>query len=311
MSVIIRLQNLPWSANSMDIRNYFQGLSIPEGGVHIVGGEQGDAFIAFSTDEDARQAMAHDGGKIKEVKIKLLLSSRSEMQKVIEQARQTSMNFQTMIQTPPVVPVMNQQPLTTPNPMMGHMTQVQPTPAAQPAPPLGQQAATTAPAAQNQTNFTQQALAQKDWQGMAAMGMPAQPMGVSAGQPLTMPGMIPGMPGMPPNALSMMGLMPGLPAQFIQMAQMGLLGPNPMAMAANFFTAAQKMPGAQPMPGQPGATDTPQQTSNVHPVFSNNQFLPGGPTGNAAPPMGGPGLPPNAMAGNFPFNQMPGGPGLL
>lgn len=47
MSVIIRLQNLPWSANALDIRNFFRGLSIPEGGVHIVGGELGDAFIAF------------------------------------------------------------------------------------------------------------------------------------------------------------------------------------------------------------------------------------------------------------------------
>ncbi|XP_047999117.1 uncharacterized protein LOC125236376 [Leguminivora glycinivorella] len=89
MSVIIRLQNLPWSANALDIRNYFRGLSIPEGGVHIVGGELGDAFIAFSTDEDARQAMMLDCGKIKEIQVKLLLSSRSEMHKVIEQARQT------------------------------------------------------------------------------------------------------------------------------------------------------------------------------------------------------------------------------
>lgn len=89
MSVIIRLQNLPWSANALDIRNFFRGLSIPEGGVHIVGGELGDAFIAFSTDEDARQAMMLDCGKIKEIQVKLLLSSRSEMHKVIEQARQT------------------------------------------------------------------------------------------------------------------------------------------------------------------------------------------------------------------------------
>ncbi|XP_022120720.2 RNA-binding protein 12 [Pieris rapae] len=89
MSVIIRLQNLPWSANALDIRNYFQGLSIPEGGVHIVGGELGDAFIAFSTDEDARQGMMLDGGKIKEIQVKLLLSSRSEMHKVIEAARQS------------------------------------------------------------------------------------------------------------------------------------------------------------------------------------------------------------------------------
>lgn len=47
MSVIIRLQNLPWTANARDIRNFFSGLAIPEGGVHIIGGEMGDAFIAF------------------------------------------------------------------------------------------------------------------------------------------------------------------------------------------------------------------------------------------------------------------------
>lgn len=87
MSIIIRLQNLPWSANSVDIRKFFQGLSIPDGGVHIVGGEKGDAFIAFASDEDARQAMSRDGGKIREAQIKLFLSSRNEMQRVIEQAR--------------------------------------------------------------------------------------------------------------------------------------------------------------------------------------------------------------------------------
>ncbi|XP_058835457.1 uncharacterized protein LOC131692430 [Topomyia yanbarensis] len=93
MSVIIRLQNLPWSANALDVRNFFKGLSIPDGGVHIVGGEMGDAFIAFSTDEDARQAMMMNGGKIKEVQITLLLSSRAQMQKVIEEARRTTMSF--------------------------------------------------------------------------------------------------------------------------------------------------------------------------------------------------------------------------
>ena len=77
MSIIIRLQNLPWEANSLDIRRYFQGLSIPDGGVHIVGGEKGDAFIAFSGDEDARQAMGRDGGIIKDSEIKLYLSSRN------------------------------------------------------------------------------------------------------------------------------------------------------------------------------------------------------------------------------------------
>lgn len=104
MSVIIRLQNLPWSANALDIRQYFNGLGIPEGGVHIVGGELGDAFIAFSTDEDARQAFLRNNGKIKEVQITLMLSSRTEMQRVIEQARSQSYAA-FMQQAPSVVPL--------------------------------------------------------------------------------------------------------------------------------------------------------------------------------------------------------------
>jgi len=87
MSVIIRLQNLPWNANALDIRRFFQGLSIPDGGVHIIGGEKGDAFIAFSTDEDARQAMIKDAGRINGYAIKLLLSSKTEMQNVIAAAK--------------------------------------------------------------------------------------------------------------------------------------------------------------------------------------------------------------------------------
>lgn len=43
--------------------------------------------MQYSTDEDARQAMQLNGGKIKEIQVSLLLSSRAEMQKVIEKAR--------------------------------------------------------------------------------------------------------------------------------------------------------------------------------------------------------------------------------
>lgn len=51
----------------------------------------------------------HNGGKIKEMKIKLLLSSRTEMQKVIEAARQQTLSLQCIMQSapvtvPPVVP---------------------------------------------------------------------------------------------------------------------------------------------------------------------------------------------------------------
>ncbi|EPB74862.1 hypothetical protein ANCCEY_06042 [Ancylostoma ceylanicum] len=64
MSVIIRLQLLPLSANAADVRAFFSGLRIPDGAVHIVGGDDGDAFIGFATDEDARQAMRRDRGQI-------------------------------------------------------------------------------------------------------------------------------------------------------------------------------------------------------------------------------------------------------
>lgn len=87
MSVIIRLQHLPWSASAADIRAFFTGMAIPEGGVHIVGGRDGDAFIAFASDEDARQAMRQDGRRIQDARIKLLLSSRLEMQRVIDRAK--------------------------------------------------------------------------------------------------------------------------------------------------------------------------------------------------------------------------------
>ena len=90
MSVIIRLQNLPWSANALDIRRFFHNLNIPDGGVHIVGGDAGDAFIAFGTDEDARKAMRLDGNLVNGSPLKLYLSSKQEMQNVIAVARSTA-----------------------------------------------------------------------------------------------------------------------------------------------------------------------------------------------------------------------------
>uniref|UniRef100_A0A0N5A8A0 Bm7255 n=1 Tax=Syphacia muris TaxID=451379 RepID=A0A0N5A8A0_9BILA len=87
MSWIIRLQHLPLSANAADIRAFFVGLRIPDGAVHIVGGVDGDAFIGFATDEDARQAMTYDQRRIHDQRVRLLLSSRVEMETVIAKAR--------------------------------------------------------------------------------------------------------------------------------------------------------------------------------------------------------------------------------
>lgn len=87
MSIIIKLQGLPLEASSVDVRLYFLGLTIPDGGVHIIGGDEGTVFIEFANDEDARQAMARGVGTIKNSNVKLLLSSRSEMQSVIDSVK--------------------------------------------------------------------------------------------------------------------------------------------------------------------------------------------------------------------------------
>lgn len=90
MAVVIRLQGLRITAGSEDIRNFFTGLRIPDGGVHIIGGELEEAFIIFASDEDARRAMTRSGGCIKGSRVNLLLSSRSEMQKVLEESTRKS-----------------------------------------------------------------------------------------------------------------------------------------------------------------------------------------------------------------------------
>lgn len=90
MAVVIRLQGLRVTAGSEDIRNFFTGLRIPDGGVHIIGGELEEAFIIFASDEDARRAMTRSGGCIKGSRVNLLLSSRSEMQKVLEESARKS-----------------------------------------------------------------------------------------------------------------------------------------------------------------------------------------------------------------------------
>ncbi|CAN9514278.1 unnamed protein product [Ophioblennius macclurei] len=90
MAVVIRLQGLRITAGSEDIRKFFTGLKIPDGGVHIIGGEREEAFIIFASDEDARRAMTRSGGLIRGSPVLLLLSSKSEMQNVLERSTQTA-----------------------------------------------------------------------------------------------------------------------------------------------------------------------------------------------------------------------------
>lgn len=86
-TIIIRLQNLPLSAKAADIREFFGDLKIPKGSVNIVGGPMGDAFIGFASDEDARLAMQLDCRLLHNANIRLMLSSKREMEQVISNAQ--------------------------------------------------------------------------------------------------------------------------------------------------------------------------------------------------------------------------------
>ncbi|MFH4973968.1 hypothetical protein AB6A40_000677 [Gnathostoma spinigerum] len=112
MSWIIRLQRLPLSANAADIRSFFSGLRIPDGAVHIVGGPDGDAFIGFATDEDARQAMRFDQRKIHDQPVRLLLSSRVEMDAVIAKARSGDLGGGGLVSTSLTSPPRRDEPMS-------------------------------------------------------------------------------------------------------------------------------------------------------------------------------------------------------
>ncbi|XP_064802752.1 RNA binding motif protein 12Bb isoform X2 [Oncorhynchus masou masou] len=86
MAVVIHLQGLRITAGSEDVRNFFTGLKIPDGGVHILGGEREEAFIIFASNEDARRAMTRSEGSIKGFPVHLRLSSKTEMQAVLKQS---------------------------------------------------------------------------------------------------------------------------------------------------------------------------------------------------------------------------------
>ncbi|KAF7645391.1 hypothetical protein LDENG_00205140 [Lucifuga dentata] len=120
MAVVIRLQGLPIVAGTMDIRHFFSGLTIPDGGVHIVGGEHGEAFIVFATDEDARLGMMRTGGSIKGSKVSLLLSSKTEMQNMIELSRRRFEAGATAVETAtPAAGNSNRQTGSAPIPTVG------------------------------------------------------------------------------------------------------------------------------------------------------------------------------------------------
>lgn len=71
---VVRLQNLPWSASAPDVRHFFRGFDIPNGGVRIIGGDNGDCFVSFMSETDARDALRKDRSYLNDQPIRLYAS---------------------------------------------------------------------------------------------------------------------------------------------------------------------------------------------------------------------------------------------
>lgn len=84
MSVTLRLEGLSHRANSYDIRKFFVGLDVPQGGVHITGGPDGEAFVDVSTWDNAYQALQMSGQQIRNSIIKISVVSAEEKQQALE-----------------------------------------------------------------------------------------------------------------------------------------------------------------------------------------------------------------------------------
>lgn len=82
--VVLRLQGLTTEAGSEDIRRFFHGLQIPEGGVHITGGEMGEAFIIFPSERQAQLAMRNSGKRLRGSSVSLHISSVDELKQKME-----------------------------------------------------------------------------------------------------------------------------------------------------------------------------------------------------------------------------------
>lgn len=71
-------------AGAEDIRKFFENLHIPDGGVYIVGGSLGEAFIAFTTEREAQLAMRYNGSSLKGSKVTLHMSNMAELEHKLE-----------------------------------------------------------------------------------------------------------------------------------------------------------------------------------------------------------------------------------
>uniref|UniRef100_A0A8K9UU03 RNA binding motif protein 12Ba n=1 Tax=Oncorhynchus mykiss TaxID=8022 RepID=A0A8K9UU03_ONCMY len=89
MTIVLRLQGLNIKAGTEDIRRFFTNLYIPEGGVYIIGGHLGEAFIVFTTERDGQHAIRRSGTLLRGSPVTLHISSIAELQRKMESKLQS------------------------------------------------------------------------------------------------------------------------------------------------------------------------------------------------------------------------------
>uniref|UniRef100_A0A8C1J689 Zgc:153215 n=1 Tax=Cyprinus carpio TaxID=7962 RepID=A0A8C1J689_CYPCA len=103
--VVLRLQGLNTEAGSEDIRRFFHGLHIPEGGVHITGGKRGEAFIIFNSEREGQLAMRYSGKLLRGSSVSLYISSLAELKRKMEsrlkKPKSTAVETKTVPSSPP------------------------------------------------------------------------------------------------------------------------------------------------------------------------------------------------------------------
>ncbi|KAM5158400.1 uncharacterized protein ACMZJ9_009692 [Mantella aurantiaca] len=84
MSVTLRLEGLSKKADCYDIRKFFVGLDILQGGIDIIGGSEGEAFVDVATWDNAYQALQMSDPKIRDSVVKISVISSEEKQQALE-----------------------------------------------------------------------------------------------------------------------------------------------------------------------------------------------------------------------------------
>ena len=97
---VLKMRGLPYKVTRNDILDFFQGLSVPLNGVHLMFNEReqptGEAYVEFSSPDDRERAMTKDRQHIGGRYVELFRVGRGEMLAALEQFVGGYMNNQMM-----------------------------------------------------------------------------------------------------------------------------------------------------------------------------------------------------------------------